>query len=242
MVKAKSPDIKYKRILLKLSGEVMAGDNGSGIDVDYVNELCAEIAEVHKLGVQIAIVVGGGNIWRYRDFQKSGIERIMSDNMGMMATVMNGSAMKSAFQNIGVECRVMSALRVQQVAEDYFPPRAFHHLTNNRIVICVGGTGNPFFTTDSAAALRALEMECDVLLKATKVDGVYTSDPVKDKKAKKFDIIDYKDVLKMDLRVMDLTAVTLCKDGAMPILVFDLYKKGNIKKAVLGKKLGTLVS
>lgn len=242
MNKVKNKKIKYKRVLLKLSGEVMAGENGSGIDVDYVSKLCKEIAEIHKLGVQIGIVVGGGNIWRYRDFQKSGIERIMSDNMGMMATVMNGSAMKSAFQKVGVDCRVMSALRVQQVAEDYFPPRAMHHLTNNRIVICVGGTGNPFFTTDSAAALRALELECDILLKATKVDGVYTSDPVKDKNAKKFDKISYKEVLKMNLRVMDLTAVTLCKDGGMPILVFNLYKKNNIKKAVLGEKIGTLIS
>jgi uridylate kinase len=242
MNQSKSKNVKYKRILLKLSGEVMAGNKNSGIDVDYVDNLCKEIAEVHKLGVQIGIVVGGGNIWRYRDYQKSGIERIMSDNMGMMATVMNGSAMKNAFQKAGVDCRVMSALRVQQVAEDYFPPRAFHHLNNDRVVICVGGTGNPFFTTDSAAALRSLELECDILLKATKVDGVYTADPKKNKSAKKFDNIPYKDVLKMDLRVMDLTAVTLCKDGGMPILVFNLYKKGNIKRAVMGEELGTLVS
>lgn len=234
--------VKYKRVLLKLSGEVLAGKKRSGIDVKYVQNLCKEIAEVHKLGVQIGIVVGGGNIWRYRDFQQSGIERIMSDNMGMMATVMNGSAMKSAFEKAGVDCRIVSALRVQQVAEDYFPHRALHHLNKNRIVLCAGGTGNPFFTTDSAAALRALELQCDVLLKATKVDGVYTADPVKNKKAKKFDKISYKEVLKMDLKVMDLTAVALCKDGGMPILVFNLYKKGNIKKAVLGEKLGTIIS
>lgn len=234
--------VKYKRILLKLSGEVLAGKKRSGIDSKYVAQLCKEIAEVHNLGVQIGIVAGGGNFWRYRDFQESGIERIMSDNMGMMATVMNGSAMKSAFQKIGVDSRVLSALRVAQVAEDYYPPRARHHLNHNRIVICAGGTGNPYFTTDSAAALRSLELNCDVLLKATKVDGVYSSDPVKNKKAKFFESISYKKVLTMDLKVMDLTAVSLCKDGGMPILVFNLYKKGNIKKAVMGEKVGTIVA
>ncbi|MBN1494516.1 UMP kinase [Candidatus Peregrinibacteria bacterium] len=234
--------VRYKRVLLKLSGEVLQGKRQSGIDTEYVEQLCKEIKEVHDLGVQIGIVVGGGNIWRYRDFKQSGIERIMSDNMGMMATVMNGSAMKSAFEKLGLETRVVSALRVQQVAEDYYPPRALHHLQQNRIVICVGGTGNPYFTTDSAAALRALELNCDILLKATKVDGVYNADPEKDSKARMFDKISYKDVLTQDLKVMDLAAVALCKDDNMPILVFNLFKKGNIKKAVLGEKLGTLVS
>ncbi len=234
--------VKYKRVLLKLSGEVLQGDRASGIDVDTVDALVSQIAEIHAMGVQIGLVVGGGNIWRYRDFKNSGIERIMSDNMGMMATVMNGSALKSAIEKRGIECRVASALSVKQVAEDYYPMKVRHHLDKNRIVICVGGTGNPFFTTDSAAALRALELKCDVLLKATKVDGVYDSDPVKDKDAKKFDNISYKDVLSMDLKVMDLTAVALCKDGEMPILVFDLTQKGNIKRAVTGEKLGTLVS
>ncbi|MBD3156534.1 UMP kinase [Candidatus Peregrinibacteria bacterium] len=234
--------VKYKRVLLKLSGEVLQGDKNSGIDVDTLDALVTQISEVHALGVQIAVVVGGGNIWRYRDFKNSGIERIMSDNMGMMATVMNGSAMKSAIERKGIECRVASALSVKQVAEDYYPMKARHHLNKDRVVICVGGTGNPYFTTDSAAALRALELNCDVLLKATKVDGVYDNDPEKDKNAKKFDTISYKDVLAMDLRVLDLTAVTLCKDGGMPILVFDLTKKGNIKKAVTGEKLGTLIS
>ncbi len=234
--------IKYKRVLLKLSGEVLQGSKNSGIDVNTLNELVNQIVEIHEMGVQIGIVVGGGNIWRYRDFKDSGIERIMSDNMGMMATVMNGSAIKSAIEKRGIECRVASALSVKQVAEDYYPMKARHHFDKNRIVICVGGTGNPYFTTDSAAALRALELKCDVLLKATKVDGVYSSDPEKDKDAKKFDTISYKDVLSMDLQVMDLTAVALCKDGGMPILVFDLAKKGNIKKAVTGDKLGTLIS
>jgi len=234
--------VKYKRVLLKLSGEVLQGDRASGIDVDTVEALVNQIVEIHSMGVQIGIVVGGGNIWRYRDFKNSGIERIMSDNMGMMATVMNGSAMKSAIEKKGIECRVASALSVKQVAEDYYPMKARHHLNKNRIVICVGGTGNPFFTTDSAAALRALELKCDVLLKATKVDGVYDNDPEKDKDAKKFENISYKDVLSMDLKVMDLTAVALCKDGGMPILVFDLTQKGNIKKAVSGEKIGTLIS
>jgi len=234
--------VKYKRVLLKLSGEVLQGSRDSGIDVDTVESLVNQIAEIHAMGVEVGIVVGGGNIWRYRDFKNSGIERIMSDNMGMMATVMNGSALKSAIEKRGIECRVASALSVKQVAEDYYPMKARHHLDKNRIVICVGGTGNPYFTTDSAAALRALELKCDVLLKATKVDGVYSSDPQKNKDAKKFDTISYKDVLSMDLQVMDLTAVALCKDGGMPILVFDLAGNGNIKKAVMGEKLGTLVS
>jgi len=234
--------VKYKRILLKLSGEVLQGDRNSGIDAKRVNELVKEIIEVKKLGVQIGIVVGGGNIWRYRDFKDTGIERIMSDNMGMMATVMNGSALKSAFEKAGVECRVCSALRVEQVAENYVPPKARHHLEKDRVVICVGGTGNPFFTTDSAAALRALELNCDVLLKATKVDGVYSADPMKDKKAKKFEKITYGKVLSMDLKFMDLASVALCKDGEMPILLFNLNKKGNIKKAVMGEKLGTIIS
>jgi uridylate kinase len=238
----KKNKLRYKRVLLKLSGEVLAGQKKSGIDYEYVQELCKRIAHIHKMGVEIGIVVGGGNFWRYRDFQAFGIDRIMSDNMGMMATVMNGSAMKGAFEKLGIDCRVMSALNVRQVAEDYFPHRARHYLQRNRIVICVGGTGSPYFTTDSAAASRALELECDILLKATKVDGVYTSDPKKNPKAKMFDKISYDDVLKMGLKVMDLTAVALCKDGGMPILVFDLYKKGNIKKAVLGEKVGTLIS
>jgi uridylate kinase len=235
-------DVKYKRVLIKLSGEVLGGEKGTGIDYDYVESLCEEIAEVHKMGVQIGVVVGGGNFWRYRDFQDVGLDRIMSDNMGMMATVMNGSALKSVFEKIGVPCRVMSALRVQQVAEDYYPPRARHHLQKGRIAICVGGTGNPYFTTDSAAALRSLELECDLLLKATKVDGVFDSDPEKNKDAKKFDKISYKDVMAMDLKFMDLTAVALCKDGGMPILVYNLFEKGNVKKAVMGEKIGTLVS
>jgi len=234
--------VKYKRVLLKLSGEVLQGDRDSGIDVATVEALVDQIAEMHEMGVQIGIVVGGGNIWRYRDFKNSGIERIMSDNMGMMATVMNGSAMKSAIERRGIECRVASALSVKQVAEDYYPMKARHHLNKNRIVICVGGTGSPYFTTDSAAALRALELKCDILLKATKVDGVYSSDPETDKDAKRFENISYKDILSMDLKVMDLTAVALCKDGRMPILVFDLTNDGNIKKAVSGEKIGTLIS
>jgi len=236
-----SAEIKYKRVLIKLSGEVLAGDQDSGIDVSYVAQLCEEIAELHEMGVQIALVVGGGNLWRYRDFKDSGIERIMSDNMGMMATVMNGSALKGAFEKIGIECRVASALHVRQVAEDYFPPKARHHLSQNRIVVCVGGTGSPFFTTDSAAALRALELNCDILLKATKVDGVYDSDPETDPNAKKYDKISYTEMLSKNLRVMDLTAIALCKDGEMPILVFNL-QKGNMKKAILGEKIGTIVS
>jgi uridylate kinase len=234
--------IKYKRILLKLSGEVLEGDKEFGIDFDYVDKLCKEIAEIHKLGVQIGIVTGGGNFWRYRDFKHSGLDRVVSDHMGMMVTVMNGTAMKSAFEKIGIKCHVMSALSVPKVAEDYLAQTARDHLNENHIVICSGGTGNPFFTTDSAAALRSLELNCDVLLKATKVDGVYDSDPVENKDAKMFDKISYKEVLERDLKVMDLTAISLCKDGDMPIIVFNLSKHGNIKKAVTGEKIGTFVS
>lgn len=236
-----SSEIKYKRVLIKLSGEVLSGKHDSGIDVDYVAALCEEIAELHEMGIQIALVVGGGNMWRYRDFQDSGIDRIMSDNMGMMATVMNGSALKGAFEKHGIECRVASALHVRQVAEDYLPLKCRHHLDLKRVVICVGGTGSSFFTTDSAAALRALELNCDILLKATKVDGIYDSDPEKDPNAKKYDEISYTEMLSKNLRVMDLTAISLCKDGEMPILVFNL-QKGNMKKAILGEKIGTIVS
>lgn len=233
---------KYKRVMLKLSGEVLLGSHESGIDYKVLNDLCREIIEVAKLGAQIVIVIGGGNVWRYRDFIETGIERVTSDNMGMLATIMNAVAMQSAFEKMAVECRVASAIDIPQIAEPYLRRKVLRHLQKNRIVICAGGTGSPFFTTDSAAALRALETNCSVLLKATKVDGVYDKDPEKFKNARKFDSLSYHQVLEMDLAFMDQAAVSLCKEGGLPIIVFDLEKRGNILKAVIGEKVGTIVS
>ncbi|MFA6521381.1 MAG: UMP kinase [Candidatus Gracilibacteria bacterium] len=232
---------KFKRIMLKLSGEVLLGNQKHGIDHKMLEELCREILEVHKLGVQIVIVIGGGNIWRYRDFKETGIERVTSDNIGMLATIMNSVAMQSSFEKLGVFCRVATAIDVPQIAEPYVRRRVIRHLEKARIVICAGGTGSPFFTTDSAAALRALETNCEVLLKATNVDGVYDKDPDKFKNAKKFDKITYQEVLGLDLGFMDQSAVSLCKESGVPIIVFNLTKRGNIMKAVLGEKVGTLI-
>lgn len=233
---------KYQRIMLKLSGEVLLGANASGIDHKILENLCREILAVKKLGVEIVIVIGGGNIWRYRDFRETGIERVTSDNIGMLATIMNAVAMQSMFDKLNAPCRVASAIDIPQIAEPYLRRKVLRHLEKGRIVICAGGTGSPFFTTDSAAALRALETNCQVLLKATKVEGVYDRDPEKFKHAKKFTQLSYQQVLEMDLSFMDQAAISLCREKALPILVFNLEKTGNIKKAILGEKLGTLVS
>lgn len=227
--------------MLKLSGEVLLGDKASGIDYKVLESLCREIIEVKKLGAQIAIVIGGGNIWRYRDFKDTGIERVISDNIGMLATIMNAVAMQSMFEKLGAHCRVASAIDIPQIAHPYSRRRTVRHLEKGRIVICAGGTGSPFFTTDSAAALRALETNCDALFKATNVDGVYDKDPDKHKNAKKFSKLTYQDVLEMNLGFMDQTAVSLCKEGAIPIIVFNLMHRGNIKKAALGQKVGTII-
>lgn len=232
---------KFKRIMLKLSGEVLLGAQASGIDHGVLESLCKEILEVRSLGVQIVIVIGGGNIWRYRDFKDTGIERVTSDNIGMLATVMNAVAMQSMFEKLGAVCRVASAVDIPQIAEPYLRRKVIRHLEKERIVICAGGTGSPFFTTDSAAALRALETNCEVLLKATNVDGVYDQDPDKAKNAKKFDELTYHDVLEMDLEFMDQAAVSLCKESNVPVMVFNLKKRGNIRKAVLGEKVGTVI-
>lgn len=232
---------KYKRIMLKLSGEVLLGTHESGIDHKMLQALCREIIEVAKLGVQIVIVIGGGNIWRFRDFKETGIERVTSDNIGMLATIMNATAMQSMFEKLDIECRVASAINIPQIAEPYLRRRVIRHLEKGRIVICAGGTGSPFFTTDSAAALRALETNCEVLLKATNVTGVYNKDPDKFKNAKMFSELNYHQVLEMDLEFMDQAAVTLCKESSVPIIVFNLKKRGNIKKAVLGQKIGTII-
>lgn len=241
------PKTKYKRIMLKLSGEVLLGNNGNAkangaIDYKVLDALCKEIMEVAELGVQIVIVIGGGNIWRFRDFKETGIDRVVSDNIGMLATVMNAVAMQSTFEKLGVECRVASAIDIPQIAEPYLRRKVLRHLEKSRIVICAGGTGSPFFTTDSAAALRALETNCDVMLKATKVDGVYDKDPKKHKDAKKFTKITYHDVLEKDLEFMDQAAVSLCKESEIPVIVFNLEKRGNIMKTVLGEQTGTLIA
>lgn len=234
--------MKYKRILLKLSGEVLLGKRESGIDPVLLKNLCQEIAAVKKTGVEIAIVIGGGNIWRYRQEKESGLDRVTLDTMGMIATVMNALAIESMFEKFGVDSRALSALDMPKVAEPYIRNRALYHLKKGRIVILGGGTGSPFFTTDSAAALRAAELNCDILLKATKVDYVYDRDPEKFKNAKKLEKLTYHAVLERDLTFMDQAAVALCREGNIPIVVFNLEKKGNIARVVRGEKIGTSIT
>lgn len=233
---------KYKRIMLKLSGEVMEGKKDSGIDFKVVENLCKEIKDVKKMGVDIAVVIGGGNFWRYRDFVDSGIDRVHSDYMGMMATIMNSIALRDGFRKVKVDARPMSAFAMPVVVEEYLRDRAIKYMDSGKIVICAGGTGNPFFTTDTAASLRALELNCDVLMKATKVDYVYDKDPVKHKNAKAYKKMSYGEVLEQALGVMDLSAVALCRDNDLPVQVFNLTKKGNIAKVVKGQQVGTLIS
>lgn len=231
---------KSKRIMLKFSGEVLRGGNDDSIDFGKLEKLAKEVKDVaKKMGV--VMVIGGGNIWRYRDNKEKGIPRVESDFMGMMATVMNGVAMQAALEGMGVSCRVMSALPVAEIAEPYVRRKALDYLEHGRVLICAGGTGRPFFTTDTAAALRALELDCDVLLKATKVDGVYNKDPEKYKDAKLFKTITFDEVIKQKLAFMDITASTLCREGGLPVVVFDLMKKGNLKLAAAGKNVGTKV-
>ena len=228
--------------MLKISGEVLGDKNGEGIDSGSLIKIAKEIVKVNKAGKEVVIVCGGGNMWRYRDTKDTGIERTTSDYMGMMATIMNIVALQSAIEKLGVFCRVATSLDLPQIAEPYIRRRAIRHLEKMRVVICGGGTGNPYFTTDTAAALRAVELNCDVLLKATKVDGVYTADPEKDKNAKKYDKIGFQEAIEKDLKVMDQTAFSLCKDSKMKVLVFNMYKKDAILNAAKGKKIGTLVS
>ncbi|MDP8266147.1 MAG: UMP kinase [Candidatus Aceula meridiana] len=233
----------YKRILLKLSGEAMQGKQGHGIDAEVCASLAIQVKEIWKANVKIALVVGGGNIFRGQlESKKFGLDRSVADYMGMLATVLNGLALQNALEQIGVSARVMTALDIHAVAEPYLRRRAMRHLEKNRIVIFVAGTGNPYFTTDTAAALRAKEIGAEVILKATKVDGVYSADPMKDKNAKKFKNIKFIDALKKNLRVMDATAISMCMDNNLPIVVFNLTKKGNIKRAVFGEKIGTTVN
>ncbi len=234
--------MKYERVLLKLSGEALAGDKGYGIDADVLKDISASIVECHKLGTQIAIVVGGGNIHRGVAGAVGGLDRSTSDYMGMMATVMNSLALQAAIEEAGVHTRVMSAIAMQEVAESYIRRRAIRHLEKNRVVIFAAGTGNPYFTTDTTAALRANEIGASVIMKATKVDGIYDKDPMEHSNAKKFDALTYIDVLNRGITVMDSTAITLCMDNDMDIIVFNMFTKGNVKKVIQGEAIGTKVS
>ena len=241
-----SSDLKaktaYDRILLKLSGEALLGKKEFGIDYGVLHQICAEIAEVHKLGVQIVIVIGAGNIWRGTENGASGIDRVSSDYIGMLGTIMNSLALQAAMEKkFNIYCRVASALNIPSVAEPYIKRRAVRHLEKGRIVICAAGTGNPYFTTDSAAALRSLELDCDVLLKATNVDGVYDDDPEKNPNAKKYDSVTFDEVLEKNLKVMDSTAIAQCRDNNMPIRVFKLMERGNLKRVVQGENVGTQI-
>lgn len=231
----------FKRILLKLSGEALMGDQGYGIDPKIISQVAAEIKEVKSLGVEIALVIGGGNIFRGLAASAQGMDRVSADHMGMLATVINSLAMQDALEKLGLFTRVMSAIKMEQIAEPFIRRRAVRHLEKGRIVIFAGGTGNPYFTTDTAASLRAIEAEADVILKGTRVDGVYDSDPEKNADAFKFDRISYLDVVKKGLNVMDATAVTLCMENSLPIIVFNLKTEGNLKRIVLGKNVGTRV-
>jgi uridylate kinase len=231
----------YKRILLKLSGEALAGQQGYGIDPDILTGIAREIRGVVDLGVQLAIVIGGGNIFRGVAASSAGMDRASADYMGMLATVMNSLALQDALEKAGVITRVQSAIEMQAIAEPYIRRRAVRHLEKGRVVIFGAGTGNPFFTTDTAASLRAIEIGAEIILKATKVDGVYNADPAKDKNAVKYDQLSYLDVLKQGLEVMDSTATSLCMDNDLPILVFDLTTSGNIQRVVCGEQIGTVV-
>ena len=234
--------MQYKRILLKLSGEALMGEKQYGIDPERLAEYAAEIKEVVDLGIEVAIVIGGGNIFRGLSGASKGMDRVQGDHMGMLATVINGLALQSALEDKGVQTRLQSAIKINEVAEPFIRRRAMRHLEKGRVVIFGGGTGNPYFTTDSAAVLRAIEVEADVILKGTRVDGIYTSDPEKDKTATKFDTISFKEVLHKGLKVMDTTAFTLSQENELPIVVFDMNKKGNLMKLVSGENVGTVVN
>lgn len=234
--------LKYKRILLKLSGEALAGQNGNGIDPAILERYSKEIKEVHDLGVEVAIVIGGGNIFRGITGERSGMDRVQGDYMGMLATVINAMAIQSSLEQHGMFTRVMSAIKMEQVCEPYVRRRAVRHLEKGRVVIFGAGTGNPYFTTDTTASLRAIEIEADVVLKGTRVDGVYTADPEKDKTATRYTTITFNDVYEKKLSVMDLTAFTLCQENNLPIIVFDMNRTGNLLRLVQGEDVGTLIT
>lgn len=233
---------KYKRVVLKLSGEALSGNNGFGIDPETMKGIAKEIKEVHRLGVQISIVVGGGNIWRGKTGEEMGMERAQADYMGMLATIMNALGLQDVLENIGVPTRVQTSIDMRQIAEPYIRRRAERHLEKGRVVIFAGGTGNPYFSTDTTASLRAAEIEADVILMAkNNVDGVYSADPKVDKSATKYEELTYFDVIKDGLAVMDSTASSLCMDNDIPLIVFSIMENGNIKRAVMGETIGTIV-
>jgi len=234
--------LAFQRVLLKLSGEALAAGQGFGVDDTRIHEIASELADVHSLGVQIAIVVGGGNFFRGVAEQARDMDRVAADHMGMLATVINAIALQNALEKRGIFTRVMTAIEMNQVAEPFIRRRAIRHLEKGRIVIFAAGTGSPYFSTDTAASLRAMEIKADAILKATKVDGVYDADPIVVKDAKLFDRISYMDVLKLGLKVMDSTAISLCKDNNLPIIVFNLNRSGNIRRVVTGEKVGSLVT
>ncbi len=234
-------DYKFKRILLKLSGEALTQDSGYGIDTEVINRIANDIKELYDEKLQIAIVVGGGNIFRGVVGSAKGMDRATADYIGMLATVLNSLALQDALEKIGVYTRVQSAITMREVAEPYIKRKAARHLEKNRVVIFAAGTGNPYFSTDTAAALRALEIDAEVILKATKVEGVFDSDPIANPEAKKYDKLKYIDVLNKGLKVMDATAISLCMDNNLPIIVFNMNKRGNLKKVIQGKAIGTIV-
>lgn len=233
---------KFNRILLKLSGESLMGNKSYGIDSDIVEHITQEIVKVHKLGIEIGIVIGGGNIYRGLSASQQGVNRVTGDQMGMLATVINSLALQNSLEKCGIYTRVQSAIKMDEIAEPLIIRRANRHLEKKRIVIFAAGTGEPYFTTDTAAALRAIEIRADVILKGTRVDGVYDSDPEKNKKAKMYKKLKYEDVLRDNLRVMDLTAITLCRENDLPIMVFNMNIKDNLRKLITGKDIGTIIS
>ncbi|HKC69615.1 MAG TPA: UMP kinase [Bacteroidia bacterium] len=233
--------MKYKRILLKLSGEALMGNKHFGIDNERLAQYASEIKEAADSGCQIAIVIGGGNIFRGIQAEKGGMDRVQGDYMGMLATVINSMALQSALESMGVQTRLQSAIKMEQICEPFIRRKAVRHLEKNRVVIFGAGTGNPYFTTDTAATLRAIEIEADVILKGTRVDGIYTADPEKDKTATKYETISFTEVYEKGLEVMDMTAFTLCKENNLPVIVFDMNKVGNLKQLLQGSKIGTLV-
>lgn len=235
------PKIKYKRIMLKLSGEALAGKEGFGVDADVVSFLAKEIKEIHRLGVDVAVVIGGGNFFRGMQASTQGMERSSADYVGMLATAMNALILQDQLEKMGIQTRVLSAIEMRAIAEPYIRRRALRHLEKRRVVIFAAGTGNPYFTTDTAAALRAMEIDAEILLKATKVDGVYDKDPKKFKDAVKIEKLTYIEALNRQLGVMDSAALSLCMDNYLPIIVFNLHQKGKLKEIVLGKKVGSMV-
>jgi uridylate kinase len=233
---------KYKRVLLKLSGESLMGDKSFGLDPDVLSQYSQDIKSITELGVQVAIVIGGGNIYRGMNEAETGIERAHGDYMGMLATVINGMALQAGLEKVGVYTRLQSAIKMEQIAEPYIRRRAIRHVEKGRVVIFGAGTGNPYFTTDTAGVLRAIEIKADVILKGTRVDGIYSEDPEKNPKAAKYDQISFNECISKNLRVMDMTAFTLCMENDLPIVVFDMNKPGNLRRVVTGEKVGTVVA